>query len=135
MRAASKLCLAALALAEVLKIKVNLELMQTEQLVANMNESLYLRLKEAVETGRWPDGQPLTSQQKEDSLTLVMLYQAKHLDQTEPFVIAKGGKLIQKTKAQLQREQEITRFNLSDSVTGNPEQTVSTHTGVTQKDA
>lgn len=104
--------------------------MQTEQLVANMNESLYLRLKEAVETGRWPDGQPLTSQQKEDSLTLVMLYQAKHMDQTEPFVIAKGGKLIQKTKVQLQREQEITRFNLSDTVTGNPEQT-----GVTQKDA
>lgn len=103
--------------------------MQTEQLVANMDEGLYLRLKEAVETGRWPDGQPLTSQQKEDSFTLVMLYQAKHMDQTEPFSIAKGGKVIQKTKAQLQREQaqEITRFQLSDTL---PKQT-----DVTQKEA
>lgn len=91
--------------------------MQAEQLVANMDQNLYMRLKEAVETGRWPDGQALSAQQKEDSLTLVMLYQAKHMDQTEPFAIAKGGQIIQKSKAELRRErdQEITRFNLNEN--------------------
>ncbi|MCC5878766.1 MAG: DUF1315 family protein [Idiomarina sp.] len=93
--------------------------MDVEKLVANMNEALYLRLKEAVETGRWPDGHALTAQQKEDSLSLVMMYQAKKMDQTDPFAIGKDGQLIQKSKAQLrrereqQRDQEITRFNLS----------------------
>lgn len=96
--------------------------MQAEQLVANMSDALYERLKSAVETGRWPDGQPLTPQQKEDSLSLVMMYQAKYMDQTDPFAIGKGGKLIQKSKAQLRRErdQEITRFNLSDSADTEP---------------
>lgn len=91
--------------------------MQAEQLVANMDQALYMRLKEAVETGRWPDGNVLSAQQKEDSLTLVMLYQAKHMDQTEPFAIARGGQIIQKSKAELRRErdQEITRFNLNET--------------------
>lgn len=95
--------------------------MDVEQLVENMNEALYVRLRDAVETGRWPDGQPLTPQQKEDSLSLVMMYQARKMDQTDPFAIGKDGQLIQKSKAQLrrereaQREQEITRFNLSAS--------------------
>lgn len=104
--------------------------MQPEQLVENMSESLYLRLREAVETGRWPDGQPLTDTQRNDSMTLVMLYQARKLDQTEPFSIGRDGTWQQKSKAQMRRDiqqQEaqqttpdrdqhtITRFPLSPS--------------------
>lgn len=94
--------------------------MQAEQLVENMNEGLYLRLKSAVETGRWPDGQPLTAQQKEDSLALVVMYQARHLDQNEPFSVGKDGQMVVKSKAELRQqrdEQEITRFNLSSDET------------------
>ncbi|RUO34936.1 YeaC family protein [Aliidiomarina soli] len=88
--------------------------MQPEQLIENMSEALYLRLREAVETGRWPDGNPLTEQQREDSLSLVMMYQARHLDQTEPFSIGKNGQFISKSKAEMrrEREQEITRFSI-----------------------
>lgn len=93
--------------------------MQAEQLVENMDEGLYHRLKDAVETGRWPDGQPLTDQQKKDTLTLVMLYQARHLDQDEPFSIGKDGQMIVKSKAELRKSQrsaqEITRFTLRDT--------------------
>jgi uncharacterized protein YeaC (DUF1315 family) len=89
--------------------------MQHEQLVASMTPELYERLREAVETGRWPDGNALTEQQREDTLALVMLYQARHLDQTEPFSIGKDGNVVQKSKAELRRErsQDIARFNLN----------------------
>lgn len=88
--------------------------MQPEQLVESMSEALYLRLSEAVETGRWPDGNPLTEQQRADSLSLVMMYQARHLDQHEPFSIGKDGRVINKSKAEMrrEREQEITRFSI-----------------------
>lgn len=90
--------------------------MHAEQLVANMDQTLYLRLKEAVETSRWEDGQPLTDQQREDTLTLVMLYQARHLNQDEPFSIDKSGQFIQKSKVEISRSQadEITRFQLNE---------------------
>lgn len=89
--------------------------MHHEQLVASMTPELYERLREAVETGRWSDGNALTEQQREDTLALVMLYQARHLDQTEPFSIGKNGSVVQKSKAELRREraQDIARFNLN----------------------
>ncbi|MGX5914183.1 YeaC family protein [Aliidiomarina sp. Khilg15.8] len=89
--------------------------MQHEQLVASMTPELYERLREAVETGRWPDGNALNDQQREDTLALVMLYQARHLDQTEPFSIGKDGNMVQKSKSELRRErtQDIARFNLN----------------------
>ncbi|MBA3987564.1 YeaC family protein [Aliidiomarina maris] len=83
--------------------------MQAEQLVQNMDEALYLRLKDAVETGRWPDGQPLSAEQKEHSFTLVMLYQARKLDQDQPFSIAKDGQFIVKSKAELRQQKSALR--------------------------
>lgn len=100
--------------------------MHAEQLIKNMDKALYLRLKEAVETGRWSDGNVLTDQQRQDSMTLVMLYQARHLDQDEPFSIGKDGQMIVKSKRELrkaqQSEQEITRFSLSDKPASNSPQ-------------
>ena len=89
---------------------------QAEQLIEHMDEALYLRLKEAVEIGRWPDGRALTEQQKQDTMALVLLYQARHLDQDEPFSVGKDGQMIVKSKAEMRKaqraEQEIMRFNL-----------------------
>lgn len=98
--------------------------MQPEQLVENMSESLYLRLREAVETGRWPDGQPLSDTQHSDSMTLVMMYQARKLNQTDLFSIGQDGSWQQKSKAEVRREmngspsfdtesQTISRFSLA----------------------
>lgn len=92
--------------------------MQHEQLIANMTADLYQRLLDAVETGRWADGQALTPSQREDTLALVMLYQARHLEQDEPFSISKNGTLVEKSKAELRREQQsIARFDLNSSET------------------
>lgn len=37
------------------------------------------RMREAVELGRWPDGQALTPEQKQTSLEAVLTWEAAHL--------------------------------------------------------
>jgi len=99
--------------------------MQYDDVLRAMTPEIYDRMKSAVETGRWPDGQKLTDTQKENAMELVMVYQAKRLDETEHFSVNKQGELITKTKrdmredlrAQAQRrsDQDIARFKLDDS--------------------
>ncbi len=48
-----------------------------EQLVASMTPEIYENLKQAVELGRWADGVRLSEEQREQSLQLVILYEAK----------------------------------------------------------
>lgn len=99
--------------------------MQYDDVLRAMTPEIYERMKSAVETGRWPDGQKLTDTQKENAMELVMVYQAKRLDETEHFSVNNQGELITKTKrdmredlrAQAQRrsDQDIARFKLDDS--------------------
>lgn len=81
--------------------------MDLEQALKGVTPALYQRLVNAVETGRWPDGQILTAEQKENAMSLVMLYQAKKLDEEEHFKINSQGELITKTKADMQEELKI----------------------------
>ena len=67
--------------------------MDLEKLVASLTPQLYSNLKAAVETGKWPDGNTVTTTQREDSMTLVLAYEQKHFnaDQRTGF-IDKGHK-------------------------------------------
>ncbi|WP_417614760.1 YeaC family protein [Oceanisphaera sp.] len=84
-----------------------------QKAIANMPEDVYLRLKTAVELGKWPDGSVLTAEQKENSMQAVLLWQALHNDNPEHMTIGKGGELVMKSKSELRRqfsdEVEITR--------------------------
>ena len=40
--------------------------MNVEQILAAMTPEVYDRLRLAVETGKWPDGNPLSEEQKEN---------------------------------------------------------------------
>ena len=42
--------------------------MNVEQLLAAMTPDVYERLRQAVETGKWPDGKVLSDEQKENCL-------------------------------------------------------------------
>ncbi|EIR74282.1 hypothetical protein YPPY29_2381, partial [Yersinia pestis PY-29] len=53
-------------------------LMELEDLISVMTPEIYQRLVQAVELGKWPDGVALTSEQKENSLQMVMLWQGRH---------------------------------------------------------
>ncbi|MEQ3653103.1 MAG: DUF1315 family protein, partial [Glaciecola sp.] len=56
--------------------------MDVQQLVQAMTPQIYDNLRNAVETGKWPDGTPLTEEQKENSLQAVLLYQSR-IEQSE----------------------------------------------------
>lgn len=80
--------------------------------VKNISPSLYEQLKKAVETGKWLDGKPLTEEQKEHSLQLVIAYQNEFNDQPEHFSINQQGQIHMIPKQQLRSqfsegEQEI----------------------------
>jgi len=64
--------------------------MNIDEIVSNMTPEIYQRLATAVELGKWPDGVALTPEQKENSLQLVMLWQARNNVQAQHMTIDTG---------------------------------------------
>lgn len=46
-------------------------------MIEKMSPEIYTALKSGVELGRWPNGQPLTQEQKEISMEAVLRYEAQ----------------------------------------------------------
>jgi len=94
--------------------------MQYDDVVKAMSPEIYERMVQAVETGRWPDGQKLTPEQLENAMELVMVYQARRLQQDDHFSIGPTGELVMKTKGDLRSElrmraeADIARFTIND---------------------
>ncbi|MEZ2758784.1 YeaC family protein [Providencia vermicola] len=72
-----------------------------EQLLAVMTPEIYERLVTAVELGKWPDGVPLTAEQKEHSLQMVMLWQSRHNHDAEHMTVGTNGEITMKSKQEL----------------------------------
>jgi len=53
--------------------------MQFQNLIADMPRPVYERLLRAVELGRWPDGRPLTAEQRATTLQAVIAWGERHL--------------------------------------------------------
>jgi uncharacterized protein YeaC (DUF1315 family) len=92
--------------------------MNVESLVQNITPEIFERLQYGAATGKWPDGTPLSEAQKEQTIQLVMLYQAKVAKSNEQFTINEKGEMVQKSKRELQAEfsqdNEIARFSEHD---------------------
>ncbi|CAM3848039.1 YeaC family protein [Rheinheimera salexigens] len=92
--------------------------MNINALVQAMTPETYEKLAQAVETRRWEDGNYLSEAQLGHSLQLVMAYQAQVLKSEELFTIGADGQMIQKTKAEIQKQYEpqssIARFSHDD---------------------
>ena len=67
--------------------------MNIEALLASMTPEIYERLRQAVETGKWPDGTPLNEEQKASSMQAVMLYQAKIEKSSEHMTVGESGEI------------------------------------------
>ncbi|MGK9171749.1 YeaC family protein [Yokenella regensburgei] len=78
--------------------------MDLDHVINSMTPEIYQRLVTAVELGKWPDGVALTPEQKENSLQLVMLWQAKNNTQAQHMTIDTQGQMVMKTKQQLKEE-------------------------------
>jgi hypothetical protein len=69
-----------------------------------MSNDMYLRLKCAAETGKWPEGTVVDDAQRATALQLSMAYQARHLENDQMLTIGSDGKLVEKNKRQLKAE-------------------------------
>ena len=49
--------------------------MNIDALLSAMTPEVYTRLRQAVETGKWPDGTVLSEEQRESCMQAVLLYQ------------------------------------------------------------
>lgn len=78
--------------------------MNLDQIVNSMTPEIYQRLVTAVELGKWPDGVALTTEQKENSLQLVMLWQARNNTQAQHMTIDTNGQMVMKSKQQLKED-------------------------------
>ncbi|MFY8275158.1 YeaC family protein [Pseudoalteromonas sp. SSDWG2] len=92
--------------------------MNVDQLIQSITPDVYERLQYGASTGKWPDGTPLSEEQKAQTMQLVMLYQSKVLKSDEQFTIGADGELVQKSKKELKEqfkpENEIARFSEND---------------------
>ena len=73
--------------------------MDIEQIIDSMTPEVYQRLATAVELGKWPDGVALTPEQKENSLQLVMLWQARYNTDAQHMTIDTSGQMVMKSPA------------------------------------
>ena len=67
--------------------------MDNTALLTSMTEPVYMKLLQAVETGKWLDGSPLTEQQRDTSMQAVMYYQAKVLKSDQHMTIGPDGEI------------------------------------------
>nr|WP_318371491.1 YeaC family protein [Enterobacter sp.] len=78
--------------------------MNMDELISSMTPEVYQRLATAVELGKWPDGVVLTPEQKENSLQLVMMWQARHNTDAQHMTIDTRGEMVMKSKQQLKED-------------------------------
>ncbi len=96
--------------------------MNVDALLQAMTPDVFERLREAVETGKWPDGTALTAEQRESCMQAVMLYQAKVANSTDHMTVNAQGEIVHKTKRDFLRalkddadqENTIARFKQDD---------------------
>ena len=74
------------------------------KLVETMSEDMYQRLKTAVETGKWPEGQQVEAAQRQSAMQIVMAYQARCLEMDDMMTIGSDGNIVQKSKRELKAE-------------------------------
>ena len=57
--------------------------MDYQQMIESMTPEMYQNLRRAVELGKWPDGQQLSPEQKQNALQAVIAWGERHLPETE----------------------------------------------------
>lgn len=74
--------------------------MDYQTLIDTLSPDIVARLRQGIETGRWPDGQPLTPEQREHSLQAVIAWEQQHLPEDQRVGFIDKGK---KAKASASR--------------------------------
>ena len=57
--------------------------MDYRKMIDTMSPDIYRSLVRSVELGKWPDGKPLTPEQRENAMQAIIAWGEKHLAETE----------------------------------------------------
>jgi uncharacterized protein YeaC (DUF1315 family) len=57
--------------------------MEYQQLIDTLSPEMYQSLKHSLEVGKWPDGKPLTAQQRHNTMLAIIAWGERHLPATE----------------------------------------------------
>lgn len=57
--------------------------MDYQQMIDSMSPETYRTLRRSVELGKWPDGTPLTPEQRSNAMQAVIAWGEKHLETSE----------------------------------------------------
>ncbi|MCK8045443.1 DUF1315 family protein [Shewanella sp. 1CM18E] len=74
------------------------------KVIDEMPDEVYQRLLSGVELGKWEDGTVLTPEQRASTQQVVMLYQARRLQQTDHFTINSEGMVNELSKSELKKQ-------------------------------
>lgn len=72
-----------------------------EELLAGMTPEIHARLKEAVELGKWPNGERLTQEQVELCLQAVIAWDVRNLPESERVAYIDRGDLEKKRRGRI----------------------------------
>jgi len=78
--------------------------MDNRHLIDAITPEAYKRLVYAAETGRWPEGIKLASEQRDFCIQIMMLYQSKHNLEPQHMTVSEGGELCFKSKFELKQQ-------------------------------
>lgn len=81
--------------------------MDIKQLVQSLTYPQYENLRTALELGKWPDGNRLTDEQRENTMQLVITYQSQVLKSNEHMAVGSSGEVNIKSKAELKKQFDI----------------------------
>lgn len=81
--------------------------MDIKQLVQSLTYPQYENLRTALELGKWPDGNRLTDEQRENTMQLVITYQSQVLKSDEHMAVGGSGEVNIKSKAELKKQFDI----------------------------
>jgi uncharacterized protein YeaC (DUF1315 family) len=92
------------------------------QLVENLSEEMYQRLKHATETGKWPEGTVVDQAQRASAMQIVMAYQAKMLKSDQMMTVGENGEIVTKTKQELKAQfSQATKNEQTSTDTSDPQ--------------
>ncbi|BDX05977.1 YeaC family protein [Planctobacterium marinum] len=92
--------------------------MTPESLLQAMTPEIYERLRQSVETGKWLDGEPLSTQQQETCMQAIIMYQSRVMASKEHMTVNEHGEIVHLSKRELKEQfnpqQDIARFSQDD---------------------
>ena len=86
--------------------------MQLDAFLEKMNPTIHQALKLALELGKWPDGRPMTSEERDAALQALIVYEHDHLPESERVGYMPGS--CKKTSQAVEPAEESTILRFKD---------------------